>query len=120
MGGFTQLEVRQRTHELVLEIYKVTERFPSAERLRLTDQQFRFQLTSLKGRGRNTLKEYFQFLYNTHGSLEETKYHLLLVKDLHYVNGTEYKDLKERCDQIRKMVNGLINSLRATRGQRNE
>ena len=65
-------------------------------------------------------KEYVQFLYIARGSLEETKYYLLLAKDLHYMNGTEYENLKERCDQVGKMFNGLINSLKAIGGKQDE
>ena len=119
MESFTQLEVWQRAHELVLEIYRVTERFQNSERFRLVDQLCRsvasIPANIAEGKGRNTLKEYIQFLYNARGSLEETKYHLLLAKDLSYLNDIDYKDLKSRCDQVGKMLNGLINSLKASR-----
>jgi len=124
MEGFTQLEVWQKSHELVLEIYKVTRTFPDTERFRLTDQLCR-SIASIpaniaEGKGRNTLKEYLQFLYNARGSLEETKYHLLLAKDLCYLHDTDYETLKERCDQVGRMLNGLINSLKASRGKQRE
>jgi hypothetical protein len=38
MDSFTQLEVWQKAHQLVLEVYKETKSFPNAERFRLTDQ----------------------------------------------------------------------------------
>lgn len=124
MESFTQLEVWQKSHEVVLKIYKVTEKFPNTEKFRLADQLCRsaasIPANIAEGRGRNTLKEYIQFLYNARGSLEETRYHLLLAKDLHYLNGADYKNLKERCDQVGKMLNGLINSLKATGEKQDE
>jgi len=39
----------------------------------------------VEGQSRNTTKEYLSFLYNARGSLEETRYHLLLSKDLGYI-----------------------------------
>lgn len=68
-----------------------------------------------KGKGRNTLKEYIQFLYNARGSLEETKYHLILSKDLGYINENKFKELIAGYDQVGKMLNGLINSLKTQR-----
>lgn len=121
MEGFTQLEVWQKSHELILEIYKVTKTFPDTERFRLTDQLCRsaasIPANIAEGKGRNTLKEYLQFLYNARSSLEETKYHLLLAKDLCYLHNTDYETLKERCDQVGRMLNGLINSLKASGGK---
>jgi len=38
MDSFTELEVWQKAHRLVLKIYKLTAGFPNAERFRLTDQ----------------------------------------------------------------------------------
>ena len=125
MESFIQLEVWQRAHEMVLEIYKVTGDFPNTERFRLTDQLCRSAASipaniAEGGEGRNTWNEYLQFLYNARGSLEETKYHLLLAKGLHYVKSGDYENLEERSDQIGKMPNGLVNSLKATGGKQDE
>ncbi len=38
MDNFTELEVWQKAHRLVLKIYKLTADFPYTERFRLTDQ----------------------------------------------------------------------------------
>jgi len=116
MDNFTQLEVWQRAHGLVLEIYKVTERFPNTERFRLTDQLCRSAASVpaniAEGKGRNTRKEYVQFLYNARGSLEETKYHLILSKDLGYLPSDDFGRLIEGYNEVGKMLNGLINSLK--------
>jgi len=38
MESWRELEVWQKAHSLVLEVYQLTTRFPSVERFRLTDQ----------------------------------------------------------------------------------
>lgn len=43
--------------------------------------------------------------------MEETKYHLILARDLGYVDNIKYKDIKELADEVGRMLNGLINSL---------
>lgn len=65
----------------------------------------------VEGQSRNTTKEYLSFLYNARGSLEETRYHLLLSKDLGYIRDEEYERLETLCTGISKMLNKLINSL---------
>lgn len=65
-----------------------------------------------KGKGRKTTKEYMQFLYNARGSLEETRYHLILAKDLGCLPLDQFRRLTEAYDEAGKMLNGLINSLK--------
>jgi len=116
MDSFTQLEVWKKCHGLVLEIYKVTESFPNIERFRLTDQLCRsassIPANISEGTGRNTLKEYMQFLYIARGSIEETKYHLILSRDLGYLSSECFNKLIEGYNEVGKMLNGLIKSLK--------
>lgn len=117
MEKFTQLDVWQKSHKLVLDIYKTAKEFPDEERFRLTDQLCRsassVPANIAEGTGRNTLREYIQFLYNARGSLEETKYHLLLAGDLDYISEEDFNELTDSCNTVGKMLNGLISSLKA-------
>jgi len=114
--SFAQLEVWQKAHVLVLEIYEITKEFPKDERFRLVDQLCRSAASVpaniAEGKGRNTRKEYIQFLYNAHGSLEETKYHLILSRDLGYLSSECFNKLIEGYNEVGRMLNGLINSLK--------
>jgi len=65
-----------------------------------------------EGKGRKTLKEFIQFLTIARGSVEEVKYLLLLSKDLNFISSELYLELIDGYDQVGKMLNGLINSLR--------
>lgn len=116
MESFAQLEVWQKAHALVLEIYEITKEFPKDERFRLVDQLCRSAASVpaniAEGKGRNTRKEYIQFLYNARGSLEETKYHLILSRDLGYLPSERYNKLFEGYNEVGRMLNGLINSLK--------
>ena len=44
---------------------------------------------------------------------QETKYLLLLGKDLCFVTQEDYTCLRDRCDNVGELLNGLINSLKA-------
>jgi len=114
--GFEDLEVWQQAHGLVIEIYKVTDTFPNTERFRLTDQLCRsaasIPANIAEGKGRDSNREFLRFLIIARGSLEETKYHLLLAKDLHYLSETDYNKLLDGYNAAGKMLNGLINKVR--------
>ena len=62
---------------------------------------------------RNTTKELIQFLYITRGSCGETIYHLILARDLGYIDEDVFGDLKKTYDEVAKQLNGWINSLKA-------
>jgi len=62
-----------------------------------------------EGSGRKTAKDFLNFLYISRGFLQETKYQLLLSKDLGYINDQVYEELIERCYKIGRLLNGLIN-----------
>jgi len=116
MESWKELEVWRKAHGLVLEIYKLTATFPNDERFRLTDQLCRAAASVaaniVEGQSRQTTKEYIHFLYNARGSLEETRYHLLLAKDLELLDSDVYASLEKEYETVSKMLNGLIQSLR--------
>jgi four helix bundle protein len=116
MESWKELEVWQKAHGLVLKIYHLTAGFPSVERFRLTDQLCRAAASVpaniVEGQARQTTKEYVHFLYNARGSLEETRYHLLLTKDLKLLDSEVYASLEREYETVSKMLNGLIQSLK--------
>jgi len=124
VDNWKELKVWQKAHSLVIEIYKLTARFPNAERFRLTDQLCRAAASVaaniVEGQSRQTTKEYVQFLYNARGSLEETRYHLLLAKDLELVDSDTYARLETDYKAVSKMLNALIQSIKGRENRRIE
>jgi len=47
------------------------------------------------------------------GSSSELEYHLLLSRDLGFVNGTDYEGLNNRVVEIKRMLTAFIQKLRA-------
>jgi len=72
----------------------------------------------VEGQARQTTKEYVHFLYNARGSLEETRYHLLLARDLELLDSDTYAALETDYREVSKMLNGLIQSLRRKEDRR--
>ncbi|OIP86823.1 four helix bundle protein [Candidatus Shapirobacteria bacterium CG2_30_35_20] len=114
---FEKLKVWKVSHELVLEIYKLTKSFPSEEKYSLVDQIKRssssIAANIVEGNERKTKKEFIQYLYQAKGSCAETKYHLLLSRDLGYINTENYQKLAGMTIEISKMLASLINYLKS-------
>lgn len=116
INQFDKLQVFQQSHKFALEVYKVTKAFPQNERYRLVDQICRsassVPANIVEGNSRQSKKEYIQFLYQAKGSMTETQYHLLLAKDLGYIEKIVFDNLINQGDEIGKMISGLIKYLK--------
>ena len=114
---FEKLEVWKKAHEFTLLVYKLTSLFPKEEKYSLVDQLRRaassVPTNILEGNERNSTKEFIQFLFTAKASLAETKYHLLLAKDLNYLSEFNYHKALELANEVGKMINGLISYLRS-------
>jgi four helix bundle protein len=112
---FRDLKVWQKAHELTLAVYKATHNFPSEEKYGLCSQIRRAAASVptniVEGFKRRGNKEFARFLNIADGSLEETKYHLILSFDLGYLNKEEYDKLYEICNEVGRMISGLERSL---------
>jgi four helix bundle protein len=114
---FENLDVWKKAHQFTLLVYKITRKFPSEEKYSLCDQLKRsvssVPANIVEGNERNSKKEYIQFLYTSEGSLAESKYHILLARDLGYISEGEYSKLVGLANEIGKMLNGLISYLKS-------
>ncbi len=117
MKSYEELDVWQKGVSLAIEVYKVTELFPRSERFGLMGQ-IRRAATAIpaniaEGWGRGSTKEYIQFLLVARGSLLELETHLVISQKLNYVKEEQFEDLKMQTRRIGRMLNGLIQALRA-------
>jgi four helix bundle protein len=113
---FEKLDVWQKAHELTLDVYKLTDKFPTRENYRITNQLCRAVSSVcaniVEGNARGSFKDYLRFLFIARGSLEETRYFLILSKDLGYLTDEQFKVTNNKSIEIGKMLNGLINSIK--------
>lgn len=107
--------VLNKSHSLVLKIYKLTMNFPKSESFGLTSQIRRSAISVpsniVEGKARGSYKEYIRFLYIARGSLEEVKYQILLAKDLKYISTEDHKEIESLIHSIGRLINDLINKL---------
>ena len=114
--NYEDLDVFKKAHNLVLKIYQITENFPAKEQFRIVSQMIKaaysIPANIAEGSSRNTTKEYLNYLFISRGSLNELKYFLKLSKDLNYVSEDTFKQFENKCNEVGKLLNGLINSLK--------
>lgn len=109
---FTQLNSWKEAHQLILDIYKASKNFPKEEINGLTSQIRRaaISITSniAEGFGRRSYKEKLQFYYHAHYSLIEVKNHLLVAKDLKYLQKKNFDLLISQADRSHQLLQGLL------------
>ena len=110
------LVVWQRAMDLVVEVYRLSARFPGDERFRLTSQITRAAASVpaniAEGHARSTAKEYSRFLAIAKGSLMETETFLMLAIRLGYVPDAHAGPSLAMVTQISKMLTRLRARLR--------
>ncbi len=94
---FEDLLAWQKAHQFVLKVYRATVAFPKAELYGLVSQ-FRRAAVSIpaniaEGFKRTSKIEKIRFLNIAQASLEESRYFLILSKDLGYLNDPELFNL---------------------------
>jgi four helix bundle protein len=119
MKDFRQLQVWEKSHALVLELYRATRSFPREEIYGLVSQIRRCSASVAaniaEGCGRKGNGEFHRFLQIAAGSGSELDYHLLLARDLGYIDDGEYRRLIPRVVEIRRMLSALLRKVDADR-----
>lgn len=101
--------------DLVIDVYKMTDKFPSHEKYSLTDQIRRATISIpsniAEGAARQTKKEFTNYLHMAQGSLSELDTQVELARRLGYLDENTWRNLDERMERIDKTISGLIRHL---------
>ena len=113
--GFRKLIVWQRAHQLVLQVYKFTEKFPKHEIFGLTSQ-IRRAIVSVpanvaEGYAAGGRGQFGRYLDIAQGSLAEVEYYLLLALDLTYITQVQYDETESVRAETGFLLHRLIESL---------
>ena len=115
MRNYGDLKVWEKAHELTLQLYLATKTFPKDELYGLTSQIRRCRISIeanlAEGCGRRSDAELARFLRIAMGSASELDCHLLLTKDLKYMNGDNYKKLHQDLSEIRRMLTSFLEAI---------
>jgi four helix bundle protein len=100
-----------------LAVYQVTASFPREELYGLTAQMRRASSSIganlAEGCGPGGDAELKRFCSIALGSANELQYFLLLARDLRLLAGTDYDRLAERTTEVKRMLTGLVQKLKA-------
>ena len=114
-SNYRDLRVWNTAISLALEVYRITEHFPHAERFGLTSQLRRAAVSVpsniAEGHARTTRGEYKHFLSTARGSVVEVEVQLTLAEQLGYVQSHALTKALDNCDAISRMITKLKRAL---------
>lgn len=110
--SFTDLIAWQKSHELVLAIYKLVKKFPDDEKYALSSQIRRasVSITSniAEGFSRRSHADKKHFYTMAHGSLTEVQNQLLIALDTHMIEKLDFDKIADTAVEAHKLLSGLI------------
>lgn len=105
--SFRDLVVWRKAHQFVLAVYRLTGRFPSHEMYGLSAQLRRAAVSIpaniAEGFTRRSKADKLRFMNVAQGSIEESRYYLMLADELGYGSTTELISLLE---EVSRLLNG--------------
>lgn len=113
--SFRDLIAWQKGMALAEEVYRVSDDFPRREMYGLT-RQVRDAAVSVpsniaEGKGRQTKKDYLQFLFRARGSLYEAQTQLELARNLKMLAEDSFQMVGANAAEAGRVLNGLIRSV---------
>ena len=112
---FKELIVWQKAHQLVLEVYKITRKFPREEVYALTNQMKRASVSVAANIAEGYKKKSAAAklnLYNvSEGSLEEIKYYFILARDLEYISQKDEAELTTSAEEIGRLLSAYMSAI---------
>jgi four helix bundle protein len=118
---FEKLEVWQLAVDLADFVLELLDDFPPNKHFRLIGQMEAAVVSSsqniAEGKGRQYKKEFIQYLHIAQGSLYEVVTLNEVFRKRKLFSEKDALEVRNRCEKIDRKLNGLINSLRGTRGR---
>lgn len=112
--SFEDILAWQKSHQLVLMVYKISDKYPKHELFGLVSQSRRCAVSIpsniAEGYRRNGKNDSLHFYNIAQSSLEELRYQLLLGRDLKYMSEIEFQTIVALLVETSKILNGWTNS----------
>src|ERR1700743_122821 len=107
MHNLKELKIWNKAIELAVDVYKATSSFPTDERFGLISQSRRAAVSIpsniAEGAGRNSKKEFSNFLGIANGSSYELQTPLVISNKLNLLNDDILDNLLKQIDELQKM-----------------
>lgn len=115
-SNYKELKVWQKAMDLTVAVYKLVKLLPKEETYALSDQMRRAVVSIpsniAEGQGRNSDKEFIQFLSIARGSLWELETQIEICLRIGYIDQSLATNIYNLIAEISKMLNALSNSLK--------
>ena len=115
-SNYKELKVWQKAMDLTVEVYKLVKLLPKEETYALSDQMRRAVVSIpsniAEGQGRNSDKEFIQFLSIARGSLWELETQIEICLRIGYIDQSLATNIYNLIAEISKMLNALSNTLK--------
>jgi four helix bundle protein len=115
MNGFREMILYQKAFSLAMEIFEISKRFPKEEKYSLTDQIRRSSRSVCSNFG----EAYRKRLYEAHfiskisdSDMENTESQVWLefAYSCHYIDNEEYGKLREKSEEVGKLIDYYIHN----------
>lgn len=115
--SFEELVVWQKSVEFARKVIQLTEGIETDRKHYRVIENCEASVVSIasniaEGNGRQTTKEYIQFLYIARGSLYESITQLIILYKSRWISENDLQEMKLLAIEIGKMLSSMINSLR--------
>ncbi len=111
MGDFRRLKAWQLATRLVVDLYRITGRFPRHETFGLTAQCRRAAVSVVsniaEGSGRGTPADFRRFILVARGSLHELRAQMHIARELDFLSQSDHEILEQRIDEVSRMLYAL-------------
>ena len=118
MKDFKELKVWRKAYDLSLAVYEASRSFPREEMYGLTSQLRRAAVSIganiAEGCGRRSDGELVRFLQIARGSASEVEHHLLLARDLKFLQAATHQNIEKRLQEVQRMLTSLVSSIQET------
>jgi four helix bundle protein len=115
MHRYKELNVWQKSIDLAVEVYRITEKLPIQEKYGLISQMNKSAVSIpsniAEGAGRNGKKEFDNFLGIALGSSFELDTQIIISNRLDYINDRDFQQLESELEHLQNMIVKLKKSL---------
>lgn len=115
MNNYKELKIWQKSVDLAVRIYEITKEFPKEELYGLTSQIRRCAISIpsniAEGAGRNSKKEFNNFLGISNGSSCELETQMIIAQKTKIIDLSLLKSVQEQIEEVQKMNRSLKRSL---------
>lgn len=115
MHRYKELNVWQKSMDLAVEVYRITEKLPIQEKYGLISQMNKSAVSIpsniAEGAGRNGKKEFDNFLGIALGSSFELDTQIIISNRLDYINDQDFLHLESELEHLQNMIVKLKKSL---------